>query len=152
MNNRNLTSHLLIAIFAIFVGAQLVEGCLMVPHWKSMSSSEFYSFYGSFGPGIGQFYTILTVIAGLITIGIAIQQWLNKSNGRYWALAAAILMIICIGMFYVYFKGANELFYAGELSPDALRAELDIWLTWHNVRVVMELLALGFLCVAVSKD
>ncbi len=152
MNNRNLLSNLLIAIFAIFVGAQLVEGCLMVPHWKSMPPDDFYAYYGSFGPGIGQFYTILTVIAGLVAIGIAVQQWRSKSKGRYWASAAAILMIICIAMFYVYFKGANELFYAGELSPDALSAELNTWSTWHNIRVVLEFLALGFLCMAVSKE
>lgn len=60
--------YALIAIFSIFVGSQITEGALFVPYWKSLSTEAFYSYYNEFGPGIGQFYTVLTIVAAAIPI------------------------------------------------------------------------------------
>jgi len=149
---KRFTRNLFIVVFAIFVGAQIKEGCLMVPHWKSMEAQDFYAYYNSFGPSIGKFFTILTVVAALIAIGLAAYQLLQKSRQRYWSMGAALCMIICLAMFYLYFKGANELFYAGALDANGLQLELERWHLWHNIRVLIEIIALILLCLGLSGE
>ena len=64
------------------------------------------------------------------------------------ALLSTGLMLLCIGIFYFYFKGANEQFYDGVLSVENLAAELERWAQWHWVRVVLETMSLVFLILA----
>ena len=53
--------------------------------------------------------------------------------------------------FYVYFKGANELFYQAVLNEEELKKELIIWSYWHWSRVFIEFLSLLFLILAIIK-
>ena len=146
--SQQLIRHICLGFFGIFVGAQIVEGALMVPHWLSMNPSEFHEFYSTFGPGIGRFFTILTVIAALIAIGIAIKDWKQKSDGWVYSIIAALLMIICIAMFYIYFKGANELFYAAPMDVQEMQDQLGRWSDIHWARVGLEIIAL--VCLSAS--
>ena len=61
-----------VAIFAVFIGSQITEGVILVPYWQSLSTKEFYIYYNNFGPKIGLFYTVLTIIAALIPIVISV--------------------------------------------------------------------------------
>ena len=143
--------YLLLAVFGIFIGSQITEAVLLVPYWQSLSVAEFYSYYQEFGPSIGQFYTILTIIAALIPIGLSVYLFIKKASGLKFALVSALFALLFIACFYIYFKGTNELFYQSAFSPDQLKKELIVWANWHWGRIVLECLSLLFLILAVTR-
>ena len=140
-----------IVIFSIFLGSQITEGCLLVPYWQSLSSTDFYSYYNQFGSSIGQFYTILTIIAALIPISLTIYCKLINSNAFNLALSSSVFAILFIACFYVYFKSTNELFYQAALSDIELKNELLTWSYWHWGRIVLEVISLIFLMLSLIK-
>lgn len=140
-----------VAFFAFFVGSQVTEGALLVPYWKSMPAEDFYAYYHEFGPLIGRFYTVLTIVAALIPISISVYCKLNESRAFTTSLIPSFLAVLIIACFYVYFKGANGLFYEATLSDDALQQELVTWGRWHWGRVVVEIACLVSLLWTVVK-
>jgi len=140
-----------IALFSIFIGGQITEGVLLVPYWQSLSSSDFYAYYSEFGPSIGQFYTILTILALVIPIAIYGYCRSIKSKAAKYALISSVLAILFTASFYVYFKDANDLFYQATLSDTDLKNELIVWSYWHWGRIVIECLSLAYLMLAVSR-
>lgn len=142
---------LAVAIFSIFIGSQITEGVLLVPFWQSLSPDEFYAYYAEFGPTIGTFYTILTVIAAIIPMIVALYCKSIRSNGLPFALISSFLAILFVSSFYVYFKETNELFYQGAFDDLGLTHELIVWNYWHWGRIVIELLSGGFLIAALVR-
>lgn len=140
-----------IAVFSVFVGSQITEGCLLLPYWKSLSPTQFYEYYSKFGPTIGQFYTILTIIAALIPIALSVYCFSKKSRGLLFAIASSCCAIIFVASFYVYFKGANQQFIDAALNTDQLQSELIAWGNWHWGRIVFEILSLIFLMGALNR-
>lgn len=140
-----------IAIFSIFIGSQITEGILLVPHWQSLSSNDFYSYYNQFGPAIGKYFTILTIIAALIPISISIYCKITRSDAFIISLSSSFFAILFIACFYLYFKGANDLFYQANLSDADLKKELIDWAYWHWGRVVLEIISLILLIFTFTK-
>lgn len=145
-------AYLLVNIFSVFVGSQITEGVILVPYWQSLSAPEFYAFYNEFGPGIGRYYTILTIIAALIPLGLTIYFRVTKSEAFKFTLVSTLLAALFIAAFYVYFKGANDSFFRSTLSEDELINELVIWSKWHWGRVVLEIGSLIFLILSLVKS
>lgn len=144
-------SYLCVVAFSVFVGAQLTEAILLVPHWQSLSANEFYSYYERFGPGIGQFYTILTIVSVLIPIGLTIFCLKKEKSVFILALISAIFAILVVLCFYIYFKDVNQLFYQRAFSQEDLMQELVNWSHWHWGRIILELLSLIFLVITLTK-
>jgi hypothetical protein len=148
---KNQLNYYLIAIFSIFLGSQITEAIILVPYWQSLSASDFYSYYQDFGPSIGRFYAILTIIAALIPITLSIHFFRSKVSGLPFSLVSALFAILFVSCFYVYFKGTNELFYQSYFNEMDLKNELITWSQWHWGRIVLEGLSLFFLILAVAK-
>lgn len=144
-------SYISVAIFSIFLGSQITEGVLLVPYWQSLSASDFYVYYNSFGPAIGKYYTVLTIIAAIIPIGYSIYLYIKKSKAIKYALASAFFALAFIACFYIYFKGSNALFYQGALDELALKDELIRWTKWHWGRIVLEIISLAFLILSIGS-
>lgn len=144
-------SFLLVAIFSIFIGSQITEGAILLPYWQSLTPNNFYSYYNEFGPSIGKFYTILTIIAALIPIAVSIYYKAINSKALKFALISSFFAILFVSSFYIYFKDTNELFYQAALSDNDLKNELIIWGYWHWGRISIECLSLVFLILALSS-
>jgi hypothetical protein len=142
---------ILIAIFSVFIGSQITEGILLLPYWQSLSINEFYVYYNNFGHIIGDFYTVLTVIAVLIPLFVAIYCKIKRLNGFNFALLSTLFAFIFLVTFYIYFKEANELFFKSVLNKNELKNELIIWGYWHWGRVIIECFSLLFLIFAFNK-
>ena len=134
-----------ITLFSIFLGSQITEGCLLVPYWKTLATTEFHEYYSEFGLIIGKFFTTLTVIAALIPIGISFYCFLKKSEALTYALISSFFTLLGIALFYMYFKDTNQQFFDANFNASQLKSELEIWGYWHWVRVILEFLALIFL-------
>jgi len=144
-------SYFSVAIFSIFIGSQITEGALLVPYWKSLSSSDFYEYYYQFGPSIGQFYTVLTIVAALIPFSFSIYSKRIDPSAFKLALASSFFAVLFIDCFYAYFKHTNELFYEGALSASDLKKELVVWGYWHWGRIVLECISLVLFILALIK-
>lgn len=140
-----------IAFFSIFVGSQITEGFLLVPHWKSLSIVEFYDYYSTFGPTIGRFYTVLTIIATLIPVCYSIYCFRMQAAAFNYSLISTFFSLLVITVFYLYFKGTNQQFYESTLSASQLKSVLSSWQMWHWIRVVFELVALTFLILTIHS-
>ena len=140
-----------VSIFSIFIGSQITEGALLVPYWQSLSSADFYSYYNDFGPQIGQFYTVLTILAAIIPIAISIYCKSINSKVLNLALISSFFAVLFVSSFYIYFKGTNELFYQAAFNDLDLKNELITWSYWHWGRIVIECLSLFFLIFALMK-
>lgn len=140
-----------VTLFSIFIGSQITEGLLLVPYWQSLSFTDFYSYYANFGPSIGQFYTVLTLIAAVIPIIISIYCKTIHSNALNFALVSSFFALLFVASFFLYFKEANELFYQAALTETELKKELVVWSYWHWGRVFIECLSLFFLIFTLIK-
>lgn len=149
---KNYHTYVATTIFSIFLGSQITEGFLLVPHWQSLSTEEFYAYYQQYGPKIGLYFTVLTILASLQPIGFSIYYYKTKSRGLPYAIVSSILAMIVIAFFYLYFKGCNELFYDGSLNESDLNSTLITWKQIHWIRVFIEGFALIFLILAILKD
>lgn len=138
------------AFFSIFLGSQITEGCLLVPYWKTLATAEFYEYYAHFGPTIGKFYTVLTILAALIPFFTSSYCLYTKSYALGYSLIATFLAVMFVASFYVYFKDANQQFYNATLTTTQLQSELIIWEYWHWARVLAELLSLIFLILTLN--
>ena len=148
---RNQFKYYLIVIFSVFLGSQITEGFLLIPYWQSLSAPDFYSYYNDFGPSIGRFYTILTIVAAIIPIAFSIYYLRSKSSKFTFSLLSSLFAILFVACFYVYFKGTNELFYQSAFDEISLKNELITWSIWHWSRVILECLSLLFLILAFTK-
>ena len=140
-----------VAIFAVFIGSQITEGVLLVPYWQSLSTKEFYIYYNKFGPKIGAFYTVLTIVAALIPIAISVYCKSINAKAFKYSLISSFLAILFVSSFYIYFKGTNELFYQAAFNDIQLKKELITWVNWHWSRVFVEVFSLVFLIIALVK-
>ncbi|MEM9887811.1 MAG: hypothetical protein AAF849_18090 [Bacteroidota bacterium] len=134
-----------VAVFSIFLGSQITEGCLFVPYWQRLSKTAFYEYYSIFGPAINNFYTSLTIVAVLIPVCSSIYCYYKKSPALKYALVSTFFACSVIIIFYLYFKDVNQQFYAAAFDTNQLKSVLSDWERWHWLRVVLELGALIFL-------
>ena len=140
-----------IAVFSIFVGSQITEGFLLVPYWKSLPMAEFYDYYTKFGPTVGRFYTILTIITVLIPVCYSIYCFRMQAASFNYSLISTFFSLLVIAVFYLYFKGTNQQFYESALSASQLKSVLNSWQMWHWIRVVFELIGLIFLILTINS-
>lgn len=139
-----------IAVFSLFLGSQITEGFLLVPYWKMLSKTEFYEYYSKFGPIIGRFYTILTIIAVLIPLSFSIYCISKKCRALKYSLVSSFFAFLLIAIFYIYFKGVNQQFYEAAFDANRLKHVLETWEYMHWLRVFLEILSLVFLILALN--
>ena len=135
-------------ILGIFLGAQIAEGVLFVPYWKSLSPKNFFELHQTYGKKIHQFFAPLTILATLIPLlTVAYGIFTNTQNQL-----PLILMGICTALFFstyfLFFKKANQQFAEASISPEHLPAELNKWGCWHWGRIVFEFIA--FICSIIA--
>lgn len=125
----------------LLVGALLAEGCVLVPYWRSLPADRFFSMRQDFGPRLYRFFAPLTTAATLLTIISALILIVGLHPARFTVLSAAVLALVMVAFYGLYFKRANAAFASGVLSPGELADELKRWARWHWVRVGIGLAA-----------
>lgn len=143
-------AFILITIFSIFLGSQITEGVLLVPYWKSLSTTTFYEYYAAFGSVINSFYSFLTIAAVIIPFGLSIYCYRKKSNALKYSVVSTFFALLIIIIFYIYFKETNQLFYKRTLNTNQLKSVLNTWENLHWLRVFIEVLSLTFLTPTLS--
>lgn len=140
-----------IAALGIFLGAMLAEGCVLVPHWRSLPPDDFFAWYAANDRRLLGFFGPLTAVAVLIVVAAAVVSVWTRDPGRWAALVAAALMIVAVLMFPAYFQRANARFAVAAIAAADLPAELARWATWHWVRTALGAGALGAAMLAFRR-
>jgi hypothetical protein len=143
----NILSHVVrllsVASLGLFAGAMLTEGLVLVPYWRSLPPAEFLAWYGANDKRLLGFFGPLTWVAGLLAITDALVSLWGGRPGRWLVLLAAILLIVVVSTFFIYFEKANASFSAASLSLDEVPGELTRWATWHLWRTILSFAALA---------
>jgi hypothetical protein len=67
------------AVLGVFLGAQITEGVLFVPYWKSLAAKDFFELHKVFANKIYQFFAPLTIAATLIPLGTIAYGFYSNS-------------------------------------------------------------------------
>lgn len=137
-------------ILGLFVGSLLTEGMILVPYWRRLEPSEFLKLHSTLGPQLFRYFAPLTIAATVIpALTAVVCSWTGEPGWVYSTIAAS-LMILILGIFYIYFKRANASFADGSVGIDGLPGELQRWSNWHWLRTTIGLIALVVSLVAIS--
>ena len=124
-------------VLGLLSGGMLVIGVAFVSFWKSLSPSDFQTWFASYSQLIGRL--MIPLGAGSIAAsGAALAAgWSGPATRRAWLLAAALSTIGVMVTYPIFFAGTNEAFVRGGLSDSAARSLLDRWVTWHWFRTAL---------------
>lgn len=117
--------------FGLLTGAMLLIGISIVGFWKSLTPSEFVSWFGSHSSRLGVIMIPLGATTVLVSLAAAAVSWRSRQGQRRWAVIAALCALCVMISYPIFFAGANASFSAGGLSDSAVRALLDRWAVWH---------------------
>ncbi|HET6266922.1 MAG TPA: DUF1772 domain-containing protein [Acidobacteriota bacterium] len=120
----------------------LLIGVVLLSFWKSLPPSAFQAWFASYSPLVGGLMLPLGFTAILVTLASLVACWRSPLERR-WLLIAAILAVVVMGTYPLFFEATNAAFVRGGLSDEAVRSMLDQWTTWHWIRTSLGIL--GFL-------
>lgn len=129
------------AVWGVFAGAQLAEGCVLVPYWQSLKPAEFHVWYAENDRRLVAFFGPLTIAVALVPLALAVAATVSAHPLRGIAVLCAGIGLAVIVGFFAYFKDANARFAAGTIVPADLPAELSRWARWHWVRTILACVA-----------
>ena len=129
----------------LLAGSLLLEGLVLVPHWRSLGSSAFAELHAGFAPRLYRYFAPLTAGAVLISVSAALAvAWTTEPNATDWFTVAAGAFAASLLAFYrLYFHSANARLPLLARSGDALglSSELHRWQRTHQVRTAVSLVA-----------
>lgn len=131
-------------ILGIFLGAQITEAVLFVPHWKALSADDFFELHKTYGKKIYQFFAPLTIVATLLPLITVTYSFINQSDNPILFGLMGFSTVAFFSTYFLYFKKANKSFAERSLTNEELPNELNRWGNWHSGRICFELIA--FIC------
>jgi len=133
--------NLMATIFlGLYAGSLLTEAMILVPYWRRMPADEFFGLHSELGPRLFRYFAPLTIV----TVGCAVVvPFLNASDRNTLWLISALLAASALIIFFIYFKKANKSFANHSLNDSQLPGELKRWASWHWLRTVIIITALG---------
>ena len=136
-----ITSALAAVSLGLTAGALWTEGAILVPFWRSLPPAAFLGWYKEHAALLQRFFGALEVAAAVLTIIAAITNWIGQAVGRYLLALSALLVVVVLGVFPIYFQRANASFAAATIATTRVAEELRRWSRWHWFRTVIALLA-----------
>jgi hypothetical protein len=133
---------LTVAALGVYAGAMLTEGFVLVPYWRALPPDQFFAWYAANDARLFGFFGPLTILMAALALATAVVGLLARTPGRWWAVLVALLAIVAVAMFPLYFRRVNASFAAATVAPGDLPAELARWGRWHAVRTVLSIVAL----------
>jgi len=132
------------SILGVFLGAQITEAVLFVPHWKVLSADDFFELHKTYGKKIYQFFAPLTIAATLLPLITVAYSFINQYDNQILFGLMGFSTVAFFSTYFLYFKKANKSFAERSLTNEELPYELNRWGNWHWGRICFELIA--FIC------
>lgn len=128
---------------ALFVGALLTEAMVLVPMWRTLQPEEFFRLHAAHAYRLYAFFAPLTVSATLLAVVAAAASVAANRPGSSASVVAAILALVILSTYGLYFRRANASFAEASITHEELPAELARWASWHWFRTIVGLVALA---------
>jgi prepilin-type processing-associated H-X9-DG protein len=135
--------YLGVASLGLFAGGMLTEGALLVPYWRSLAPADFLAWYAAHGHRLQGFFGPLTTATGVLALLAAILSVWAGHPGRWLMAFAAVLMLVAVATFFIYFGKANASFADGSVGVQNVPSELARWGRWHWMRTGLSFIALA---------
>jgi len=113
----------------------LNEAVVLVGFWRSLPAAEFLDWYAANAGRLSGYYGPLQVAGAVLAIAAAAVHRRRAGGGL--RILAAVLAVVPLGMFFVYFKDVNASFAAGTMALDRVPAALAGWSFWQWVRTAI---------------
>ena len=124
-----------VLLLGVTAGAMLAEAAILVPYWQSLAPADFFDWYAANASLLVDFYSPLEIASAVVALVSAVlHSAQSRPGGRLWWVAA-VLSLLVIATFFLYFKDANAGFSNGAITEDSLPAALATWATWQWGRV-----------------
>jgi hypothetical protein len=136
------TPFLAAAGLALFVGALLTEAIVLVPMWRTLEPRQFFTLHAAHAHRLYSFFAPLTVSATVLAVIAATTSVVGNRPQSSASVVAAILTLVILSTYGLYFRRANASFAEASISDEALPAELARWASWHWFRTIIGLVAL----------
>ena len=127
---------------ALFIGALLTEAVVLVPMWRSLQPQDFFILHAAHAHRLYAFFAPLTVGATLLAVVAAATSIGTNRPQSSASVVAAILALLILSTYGLYFRRANASFADASISHEDLPAELARWASWHWFRTAIGFLAL----------
>lgn len=131
------------ATLGIFAGAMLTEGFVLVSSWRSLAPEAFLAWYAANDQRLLDFFRPLTTVAVLLAIGAAVAAWFAGSDAFVLTLVAALLVVVALATFFLYFERANRSFATASIDTADVASALARWASWHWFRTALSVVAFG---------
>ena len=128
-------------VLGLLVGSLLTEAMILVPYWRTMDAKEFLRLHHTMGPQLYKYFAPLTILATVIPVVSAIVSVIFQEDTDWLSIIPAVIVLLMLILYFLYFKGANNKFATSSMSSDDLSAELTKWAQWHWLRVMIGIVA-----------
>ncbi len=125
----------------LLVGSLLTEAMILVPYWRTMEPEEFLRLHKNLGPRLYMYFAPLTILATIIPVLAAVIPFILRTTWHWLSVVPAIITLVMLVIYFVYFKRANDSFKTGSVGVDGLSEELTKWAKWHWIRVILGIAA-----------
>src|SRR5438552_1912697 len=143
----------LLAVLALGLsaGALVAEGAVLVPFWRSLQPESFLAWYRQHAMLLLRFFGPLEIVAASLAVVAALVSWLGDEPASGLLAISAVLAVLVLAMFPLYFQRANASFVGATIATTEVGVELRRWSIWHWVRVVLAIAAFAVAVVAARK-
>jgi hypothetical protein len=139
----DLLRYLAAAALAVYLGAMLTEGFVLVPFWRALAPDEFLRWYAANDRRLVGFFGPVTSAGTLLALAAAGVSLGQGHPGRWAAVVAAGIMVALVVSFFIYFEPANQSFAKATIAVADVPAALASWEAWHHARTVLSGVALA---------
>lgn len=130
-----------VVLLGLLAGAMLLIGVAFVGYWRSLEPEAFLTWFVTHAHRIGGLMVPLGAAATAAAIGSAAATWRIGGPARAWALTSAVLAVLVVVVYFGAHAPRNTAFAARSVLPENVSRELEVWATWHWVRVVLGIVA-----------
>ena len=143
-----LVALLAVVALGLSAGAVVTEGAVLVPFWRSLPPESFLAWYRQHTGLLLRFFGPLEVGAAGLAVLATLVSWFAGGPATGLFALSALLAILVLAMFPLYFRRANASFAEATIPIAEVDRELRRWSAWHRVRIVLGIAAFVLAVVA----
>ena len=113
---------------------------VLLPFWRSAAPAEFRSWFATHAGRIRALMLPLGAASAAASVGATAERVVHREDARATSLAAAGAVGV-VGITVTVNEPANRKLASEDLSDDETATLLTRWQRWHDVRVVLGLIA-----------
>jgi hypothetical protein len=130
-----------VVALGLSAGAMLTEAVVLVSSWRSVAAEDFLAWFRDNDARLVAFYGPLQVTSLVLVVVAAALAVGSGRPGSTWLIVAAVLTLIALAFYPLYFRTVNASFAAGTIGAADVPGALARWASWHWLRTAIGIAA-----------